>query len=69
MSFGKPRPDSPVTVTHCREEPEAIDEIVAEGASVHIERMNDGYYWMRINSQTFAISTKKRGKTIITVEA
>lgn len=53
-------------VTFCKEEPEAIDEIVAAKAYVHIERMDDGYYWMKIGDRTFSISTKKRGRCIIT---
>lgn len=55
-------------VTYCKEEPEAIDEIVANNVSVHIERMDDGYYWMRIGDRTFHASTKKRGRLIITAE-
>lgn len=27
---------------------DAIDEIVATGVDIHIERMNDGMYWMAI---------------------
>lgn len=53
-------------ITHCNDEPEAIDEIVADNVSVHIERMDDGLYWMRIGDHTFHASTKKRGRCIIT---
>lgn len=60
------KPHDPVIVTRCKAEPEAVDEIKAEGVSVHIERMNDGEYWMRIGQREFDASTKKRGKLIIT---
>lgn len=53
-------------VSHCKDEPEAIDEIVATNATVHIERMSDGLYWMRIGERTFHLSTLKRGRAIIT---
>ena len=28
---------------------DAIDEIVAKGVDIHIERMSDGMYWMAIS--------------------
>lgn len=43
--------------------PGVLDEITAENASVHIERMSNDHYWIRINDQTFAmrgISTVKQ---------
>jgi hypothetical protein len=60
------RPRSRVTVTHCQDEPEAVDEIKSAMCDVHIERMNDGAYWMRIGDREFDASTLKRGKLIIT---
>jgi len=44
---------------------QVVDEIKATNVSVHIERMNDGEYWMRIGESEFDASTKKRGKLII----
>lgn len=55
-----------VTITFLREEPEVIDTITADG--VFIERMDDGYYFMVVHDNVFAISTKKRGRCIITKE-
>jgi hypothetical protein len=53
-------------VTHCADEPEVIDEIAASNVDIHIEQLNDGHYWMRIANRTFHLSTKKRGRAIIT---
>ena len=55
-----------IDVTQLKAEPTVVDEIKAENVSVHIERMNDGEYWMRIGQREFDASTKKRGKMIIT---
>lgn len=56
----------PVTrITPLKGSPRAgvIDEITAENVSVHIERMDNDCYWMRIGEDTFhirGISTLKQ---------
>jgi len=57
--------ESLVELSFCKNENSVVDEIKATNVSVHIERMNDGEYWMRIGESEFDASTKKRGKLII----
>jgi hypothetical protein len=61
MNFSSPI----IEVDHSEREPEAITQIRA-GTFLQIEQMNDGEFWMRIGTEEFSISTKKRGKVIIT---
>lgn len=35
--------------------PAVLDEVTAENVSVHIERMADDHYWLRIGDATFSI--------------
>lgn len=48
--------------------PDAIDEIVATGVNVHLERMSDGAYWLSIERdgqrQTVTLATR-RGALIV----
>lgn len=54
-----------VDVTQLKSEPEVVDEITSDRCSVHVERMSDGHYWMRIGDRVFDASTLKRGKLVI----
>ena len=54
-----------VEVTQVKSEPEVVDEITSKRCSVHIERMSDGHYWMRIGQRVFDASTLKRGRLVI----
>lgn len=37
--------------------PKIIDEIVADNVNIHIERMDEGRYWMRIGDKVFWLVT------------
>lgn len=52
------------------EEPFAgqLDELFAKNATVHIERMDDGHLWMRVNDHVVNVSAVKRGMLAIHCE-
>lgn len=45
-----------------------FDELFATNATVHIERMNDGGLWMRVNDWHINVSAVKRGVLEVIVE-
>lgn len=55
-----------LSVTYDNNETSVVTEIKASSTNIHIERMDDGYYWACIDSEVFEISTKKKGRCIIT---
>lgn len=38
-----------------------LDELFVEGATVHVERLDDGVLWMRIDDHVVNVSAVKRG--------
>lgn len=45
-----------------------LDELFAEVATVHLERMDDGHLWMRVNDHVVLVSATKRGLLCIQYE-
>jgi hypothetical protein len=46
-----------------------LDELVAENASVHIERMSSGVIWIRVNEYVITIWANDHNKVVMHCEA